>query len=66
MGQLGQQVPEKYLDDRHNLKGTRIIEAALDLTAAHAVSRSDHGAGRQGVAHPKWLREMRTSLACNS
>ena len=58
VGKLGQQVPERYLDDRRNLKGTRLKllcrTGSLPLMAR---------VGRE--VSPKLPRDMRTCLACN-
>jgi hypothetical protein len=56
---LGQQVPERYLDDRRNLKGTRLKMLCRTGSLPLMVR-----VGRE--VQPKWPREMRTCLACNS
>ena len=56
---LGQQVPERYLDDRRNLKGTRLKMLCRTGSLPLMVR-----VGRE--VKPKWPREMRTCLACNS
>jgi hypothetical protein len=59
VGKLGQQVPERYLDDRRNLKGTRLKMLCRTGCLPLMVR-----VGRE--VQPKWPREMRTCLACNS
>jgi hypothetical protein len=59
VGKLGQQVPERYLDDRRNLKGTRLKMLCRTGSLPLMVR-----VGKEVV--PKWPREMRTCLACNS
>ena len=56
VGRLGQHVPERYLDDRSNLKGTHLkMLCRLDLTDR---------VGRE--AKPPWPRDLRTCGACNT
>ena len=52
-------MPERYLDDRRNLKGTRLKMLCRTGCLPLMVR-----VGREVV--PKWPREMRTCLACNS
>jgi hypothetical protein len=59
VGKLGQLVPERYLDDRRNLKGTR-----LKMLCRTGCLPLMERVGRE--VEPKWPREMRTCLACNS
>ena len=56
---LGQHVPERYLDDREDLKGTRL--KLLCRTGALPVMRR---VGRE--ARPSWPKAMRTCLTCNN
>jgi hypothetical protein len=58
-GKLGQQVPESYLDDRRNLKGTRLKMLCRTGCLPLMVR-----VGKE--VKPKWPREMRTCLACNN
>ena len=57
IGRLGQHVPERYLDDRSNLKGTR-LKMLCRLGCLPLVDR----VGRE--ASPPWPREYRTCPAC--
>ena len=57
-GRLGQHVPERYLDDRDNLKGTRL--KMLCRTGALPVMRR---VGRE--LDPAWPPESRVCFACN-
>lgn len=56
-GKLGQHVPERYLDDRRNLKGTR-LKMLCRLGCLPLMNR----VGRE--AKPPWPREYRTCAAC--
>ena len=56
-GKLGQLVPERYLDDRRNLKGTR-LKMLCRLGCLPLMTR----VGRE--ATPPWPREYRTCAAC--
>ena len=56
-GKLGQHVPERYLDDRNNLKGTR-LKMLCRLGCLPLMNR----VGRE--ARPPWPREYRTCAAC--
>jgi hypothetical protein len=56
-GKLGQHVPERYLDDRRNLKGTR-LKMLCRLDCLPLMNR----VGRE--AKPPWPREYRTCAAC--
>jgi hypothetical protein len=56
-GKLGQHVPERYLDDRSNLKGTR-LKMLCRLGCLPLMNR----VGRE--AKPPWPREYRTCAAC--
>jgi hypothetical protein len=56
-GKLGQHVPERYLDDRRNLKGTR-LKMLCRLGCLPLMNR----VGRE--ARPPWPREYRTCALC--
>jgi hypothetical protein len=58
VGQLGQHVHERYLDDRVDLKGTRLkmLCRTGSLPTMERVGRD---------VRPKWAKEHRTCLACN-
>jgi hypothetical protein len=56
---LGQHVPERYLDDRSNLKGTR-LKMLCRLGCLPLMDR----VGRE--AKPAWPRDLRTCAACNT
>jgi hypothetical protein len=56
-GKLGQHVPERYLDDRLNLKGTR-LKMLCRLGCLPLMNR----VGRE--AKPPWPREYRTCTVC--
>jgi hypothetical protein len=56
---IGQHVPEQYLDDRDDLKGTRL--KALCRLGALPVKRR---VGRE--QKPPWPKEIRTCLVCNN
>jgi hypothetical protein len=58
VGRMGQHVPERYLDDRTDLKGTR-LKLLCRLDCLPIMVR----VGRE--VRPKWARETRTCLACN-
>ena len=58
IGRLGQHVPERYLDDRTDLKGTR-LKLLCRLGCLPIMDR----VGRE--VHPKWAKETRTCFACN-
>jgi hypothetical protein len=55
---LGQLVPERYLDDRNDLKGTR-LKMLCRMGCMPVMDR----VGRE--ARPKWPKESRTCLVCN-
>ena len=55
---MGHLVPERYLDDRKDLKGTR-----LKLLCRVGCLPVMHRVGRE--VSPKWPKETRTCLACN-
>ncbi len=55
---MGQHVPERYLDDRDDLKGTR-LKLLCRMGCLPVMDR----VGRE--VRPKWPRERRTCLACN-
>ena len=55
---LGQHVPERYLDDRGDLKGTR-LKMLCRMGCLPVMDR----VGRE--AWPTWPREARTCLVCN-
>ena len=57
-GRMGHLVPERYLDDRKDLKGTR-----LKLLCRVGCLPVMHRVGRE--VSPKWPKETRTCLACN-
>ena len=59
VGRLGQHVPERYLDDRSNLKGTRLKM----LCRMGCLPLTDR-VGRE--AKPPWPRDLRTCAACNT
>ena len=59
VGRLGQHVPERYLDDRTNLKGTR-LKMLSRLGCLPVMNR----VGRE--ARPPWPREYRTCAVCCS
>jgi hypothetical protein len=59
VGKLGQHVPERYLDDRINLKGTR-LKMLCRLGCLPLMER----VGRE--AKPPWPRDLRTCAACNT
>ena len=56
-GKLGQHVPERYLDDRNNIKGTR-LKMLCRLGCLPLMNR----VGRE--AKPPWPHEYRTCAAC--
>ena len=56
---LGQHVPERYLDDRGDLKGTR-LKMLCRMGCLPVMDR----VGRE--VYPKWPKEYRTCLACNT
>ena len=56
---LGHQVPERYLDDRTNLKGTR-LKMLCRLGCLPLMDR----VGRE--AKPRWQPEMAVCLVCNT
>jgi hypothetical protein len=58
-GRLGQHVPEHYLDDRVDLKGTRL--KLLCRTGSLPVLER---IGRE--AHPRWTKEAAACLTCNA
>ena len=58
VNKLGQHVPERYLDDRRNLKGTR-LKLLCRLGCLPLMDR----VGRE--AKPSWPAELRTCMACN-
>jgi hypothetical protein len=57
-GKRGQHVPERYLDDRTDLKGTR-LKMLCRMGCLPVMDR----VGRE--ARPKWPKETRTCLCCN-
>jgi hypothetical protein len=57
VGRLGHHVPERYLDDRLNLKGTR-LKMLCRLGCLPLMDR----VGRE--AKPPWPRELRTCATC--
>ena len=57
VGRIGQHVPERYLDDRGNLKGTR-LKMLCRLGCLPLMDR----VGRE--AKPPWPRECRTCAMC--
>ena len=57
-GRLGQHVPERYLDDRSDLKGTRLKM----LTRMGCLPLMERVGREQS---PKWPRAARVCLACN-
>jgi hypothetical protein len=59
VNKLGQHTPERYLDDRGNLKGTR-LKMLCRLGCLPLMER----VGRE--TNPPWPREYRTCAACNS
>ena len=59
VGRLGQHVPERYLDDRSNLKGTRLKM----LCRMGCLPLTDR-VGRE--AKPPWPRDLRTCGACST
>ena len=59
VNKLGQHVPERYLDDRGNLKGTR-LKMLCRLGCLPVMVR----VGRE--TNPPWPREFRTCATCNS
>ena len=59
VNKLGQHVPKRYLDDRGNLKGTR-LKMLCRLGCLPLMKR----VGRE--TKPPWPREYRTCAACNS
>jgi hypothetical protein len=58
-GRLGQLVPEQYLDDRSDLKGTR-LKLLCRLGCLPVMNR----VGRE--VRPKWPKETRICLACDN
>jgi hypothetical protein len=58
-GRLGQHVPERYLDDRNNLKGTR-LKMLCRLGCLPLMNR----VGRE--AKPTWPHEYRTCATCRT
>jgi hypothetical protein len=58
-GRLGQHVPERYLDDRADLKGTR-----LKLLCRLGCLPTMHRVGRE--VKPPWPKVTRTCLVCNT
>jgi hypothetical protein len=58
-GRLGQHVPERYLDDRADLKGTR-----LKLLCRLGCLPTMHRVGRE--VKPSWPKATRTCLVCNT
>ena len=59
VGKLGQHVPERYLDDRTNLKGTR-LKMLCRLGCLPLMDR----VGRE--IKPPWPRDLRTCAVCNT
>ena len=59
VGRLGQHVPERYLDDCTNLKGTR-LKMLSRLGCLPVMNR----VGRE--TRPPWPREYRTCAVCGS
>ena len=56
---LGRSVPERYLDDRHDLKGTR-LKLLCRLNSLPVMAR----VGRE--ARPPWPRALRVCHMCNT
>ena len=59
LGRLGQRVPERYLDDRKDIKGTR-LKSLCRMGCLPVMNR----VGRE--AKPAWPKENRVCLMCNN